>query len=438
MAARCILALDLGTTAYKAAPADETGLLACPAVVANGLDYRGGSITCDPERSFRQAIRALRGAAKTALASGRQVAAIGIASQAQTYVALDRQGDPLQPFIVWTDARARREAREIGERIQDFAALSGFLSPSPQQFLPKVMRFCREYRALDDLTRGKFLLLNEYIIFRLTGEAYGDETNQGMGGFYDISRRAWSPETMSLAGITPEHLAHVAPAAAFGRPLKAEAARRLELEPVPVYSCGNDQSCAAAGTGLEDEGDVLCNFGTAMVVYALKETFARPTGEDQIAGLQPLTGRYFLLGLEPECGNIVEWLGKLLYPRRGVARMIEDSLRPGSGSPPRITVRSGRVDIRGLSATCRAEEIARALLEFYAARLDQILKEVVGSGQKACRLFVGGGLSRSRAWLSFLASQHGLSLIPAPVEHPGLIGIERILRKHAPVYLDPQ
>ena len=52
--------------------------------------------------------------------------------------------------------------------------------------------------------------------------------------------------------------------------------RDLGLLPVPmIYSCGNDQSCAAIGAGLERAGDILCNFGTALVVYALQDRACR-------------------------------------------------------------------------------------------------------------------------------------------------------------------
>ncbi|MCC6444614.1 MAG: hypothetical protein IT210_14300 [Armatimonadetes bacterium] len=424
----CILALDLGTTAFKAAPVGETGLLARPVSVANRLDYAGGEVTCDPEEAFRRARRVLKAAARAAHQTGYRISAIGVSSQAQTYVALDRQGSPIQPFIVWTDARAVEEAREA-VCIADYAALCGFTAPLPQQFLPKVMRF----RRREGREASRFLLLNEYIIYRLTGEAYGDETNQGMGGFYDISRRAFSKEAMAMAGVTPDYLAPAFPSARFARALLRREAVRLGAEAVPVFSCGNDQSCAAAGAGLDEEGDILCNFGTAMVVYALKESFARPSGKDQIAGIQPLTGRYFLLGLESECGNIVEWLARLLYPRTGVSVMLAEAASPGifDESLPILRVQPGRIDIDGLSVACGKKEVARALLDYYSDRFGAILKGVAGERTAIRRLFASGGLSRSRAWLDLLAARHGIAFIPTSSEHPALIGIERVVRKGA-------
>src|SRR5262249_30991632 len=153
------------------------------------------------------------------------------------------------------------------------------------------------------------------------------------------------------------------------------------------------------------------NFGTALVVYALKSRPAEPSSETQIAGLSPLPSRWFLLGLESECGNVVEWLAELLYPRPGGGRMIEAALGgERSSSLPEIRLTGGgRLDIRNLSIGSRREELARALLEYYAAQFGTLLAGVTAVGKPPRRLFAGGGLSRSAAWLEFLGERHNLT-----------------------------
>lgn len=420
----CILALDLGTTAFKAAPVDADGVRGRVTVAPYALDYAEGRVSCDPERYVRCAWKALRGAARAAREQGFAVRAIGISSQAQTYIALDAGGQPVQPAVVWTEARAVPEAEEAACALPDFARTCGFVRPSPLQFLPKLMRFRREGG-----TARRFALLNEWIVYRLTGELYGDATNQGMGGCYDIAAQTWNERALALAGITADNLAPVTPAAAYSACLKREACRALDLPAVPVYSCGNDQSCAAVGAGIEDEGDLFCNFGTALVVYALKSRPAEPASEAQIAGISPLPARWFLLGLESECGNVVEWLAKLLYPRAGVGRMIESALSAEATSSLREIKLSGggRLDIYGLSVGSRREELARALLEHYATRFGELLSGVTSGGKPPRRLFAGGGLSRSAAWLEFLGARHNLTLYPTAGEHPGLVGVAKII-----------
>src|SRR5581483_9467492 len=121
MTSSCILALDLGTTAFKAAPVDETGVRGRVTVTPYELDYAEGRVTCNPERYVSCAWKALRGAARTAREQGLTVRAVGLSSQAQTYVALDERGQPVQPAVVWTDTQAVPEAEEAARALPDFA-----------------------------------------------------------------------------------------------------------------------------------------------------------------------------------------------------------------------------------------------------------------------------------------------------------------------------
>jgi xylulokinase len=434
----CILALDLGTTSFKAAPVDTQNVYGSPTVVRYSLDYNGGRITCPAPVLWRTALKALRGAARTAREQGLNVLAIGISSQAQTYIALDAAGTPVQPAVLWTDGRATTEAEEAARALPDFALTSGFLRPSPLQFLPKVLYFQRQ-----GLAAQRFLLLNEWLIYRLTGEAYGDETNQGMGGFYDIQTRSWSDDALKLSGLTLENFAQVAPAAAISVPLRPSLSRDLSIPGIPVYSCGNDQSCAAVGAGLEKAGDIFCNFGTALVVYALKNRPVVPRKADQIAGISPDIGTpastatssreggsWFLLGLESECGNVLDWLANLLYPRGGVEALLRAALKTDISRedlPQFLLIGGGRLDLHSLSLGCRREHLARAALEFYADRLHELIQDVTAEKAPPYRLFAGGGISQNALWLEFMSRRCGLPLLRTSCEHPGLVGIARIV-----------
>ena len=430
MTKECIIALDLGTTAFKCAPVDATGLLAEPTTVLYDLDYHGGLVTCPPQRYVQLAAEALTKVAHAAHAAGLEVRAIGISSQAQTYIPLDRTGQPLQDAVVWTDDRAVEEAREAAELFPDYAHHSGFSAPLPALFMPKVRHFARHSGiALSDV--WKYALLNEYILYTLTGVLYGDTTNQGMSGFYHISQRAWSQEALRFAGIDAAQLADTAPAARQSHPLAPDWRARLDIGPVPVYSCGNDQSCSATGAGLAVAGDILCNFGTAMVVYALKDALPGLLLEKQIAGISPYTGKYFLLGVEAECGNVLDWAHRLCYAQESFTTMMEQALLAplDDKSLPRAAFPgSGRVELQGLTVGCERAQLVRALLERFAETFGELLTGVRGA-QEIHRLFASGGVSRSDAWLQFLSGRMQVQFQRTTTEQPGLVGVARIIQK---------
>lgn len=425
----CVLALDLGTTAFKAGAVGPSGLLAPPAVVRYRLDSVDGAVTCDAGAYRRAAFRALAGAARAAHERGVRVAAVGVSSQAQTFVVVGPDGRPAGPAIVWTDARAAKEAAEAAGALPDFAVRAGWTRPSAQQLLPKAMALARSGR-LPPRPR-KLLLLNEYILLLLTGRAFGDQTNQGMGGLFDIRRRAWWPEALRLAGLEPQDLAEVAPAAAISAPLSGPVARRLGLAGVPACSCGNDQSAAAAGADLAS-GAALCNLGTAMVVFSPRGHLPVPSSDGQAAGIHALTDRGFLLGFESECGNVMEWLLGLLYPRLSTDAAMALALA-GEADPrhmPRVAaLGGGRIDLRGLTVGCSARDVVRGAAAHYAARLDGLLEGVAGAGFRGTPHVAAGGLARGQPLLDLVEREHGIRLVRAATEHLGLIGIARILAR---------
>ena len=108
-----------------------------------------------------------------------------------------------------------------------------------------------------------------------------------MGGFWDISRDAWNERALTLAGISADQLACVGAPAQYSAPLTPWAQKRLGLGSVPAYSCGNDNTAAAAGAGIQGEGDLFCSFGTAMVIYGLSTGNAATASENQIAESVP-------------------------------------------------------------------------------------------------------------------------------------------------------
>ncbi len=422
----CTIALDLGTSAFKAAWVDDAGRVGPVAVAKYQIDCNGLRVTCPPERYLRAALRALRQAGAIAAAHDLSPQAIGITSQAQTFVTLNEHSKPMGPAIVWLDSNSEAESEDAAGALPDFCETSGFTRPSPLQFLSKVMRVRRS-----GCGGSRYLLLNEWLIQWLTGEAFGDTNSQGMGGFWDVGSGSWNQRALDLAGITPENLGLIGPAGALSAPLSKRAQRSLGLPTIPVYSCGNDQGCAAIGAGLENPGDLFCNFGTALVVYGLTAHNLGPANDNQIAGVAPIPNRWFLLGVESECGKILEGLARRFAPRGGIGRMIEEALAVGPDieNLPSVNVRQGQMDLTGISARGDRAAVVRAVLVTYSERFGALLSDVSRALGKPERIFAGGGLSQSRALLDLLERRHGITLRTCDTEHTGLRGVARVIEK---------
>ena len=182
--------------------------------------------------------------------------------------------------------------------------------------------------------------------------------------------------------------------------------------------------------------DVLCNFGTAMVLYTRKNQLPTDITVSQIAGIDPLTSSYFLLGLD-ECGNLLEQAARRLFPEGSVEQMLARAAMLPPPSPafmeqiPSSPVAAVR-ELDRLAGSRGPEEAVRALLERFAGRFAELLSEVTSGGERPGRLIASGGLSRSPVWLDLLFHRTGVPFLRANNEHAGLLGVARILSQSAP------
>jgi len=424
-----IIALDLGTTAFKCGVIAQDGqLVDAPFVAPYELAQSGSRTQCDPQLYLDMVFDLVAKAANSARRQRLEVKAIGISSQAQTFIPVDMAGKPLDHAVVWLDDVACQESMELAEQFTDFHLHSGFPKSSPQLFLPKIM-WLRRHAALLFKKTDKFLLINEFVIKHLTGRSYGDSTLQGMGGFFDIRKRTLSSKALKLSAITSERLAEIHPAATFAVSFKHPIAKRFGLKAVDVFSCGNDQCCAAVGAGIIRKGQVLCNFGTAMVVFTPRPTLSPTLKANQISGINPLDDKYFLLGFESECGAVMAWAHDTLFSGTDYDEMIQLSLEvpPLPGTTLFKPHGDGSFDLKDVSVRNDRRIICRSMLDYYADAFVKLLRGI--SGSSTIHPIASGGLSASKAWLDHLSIRAGLKFTKAQCGHAGLLGVAKIINR---------
>jgi len=176
-----VLGLDVGTTAVKAALFD--GDLNQVAEGREPTPWRtvptGAEV--DPEALLAAAVAAARQAA--AAAGDRRIAAIGVASVAETGVLLDRHARPVAPGIAWHDERGETEAQRLAEALPEFSARVG-LPASPLCSLVKY-RWLRDH--VPNAEHGvRWLNVAEWIVLGLGGDPAPELSLSSRTGFFDL------------------------------------------------------------------------------------------------------------------------------------------------------------------------------------------------------------------------------------------------------------
>ncbi len=231
-----------------------------------------------------------------------EVEALLITSQAQTFTAVDKNFQPLCNGIVWLDERAEKEATNLKNQLDGFSKVSGFKNPLTSLYISKLLWLKKNEPDVYKKAKA-FPLINEYLVYKLTGEFYSDSTSFGMSGMYDFSRNSINTELLTILDLTEDFFPKIEKAAAKGELISEKMQREWKLNyRFPIFLCGNDQGASACGAGLKEPGDVSINFGTAMVFYTITNSLITELTEDQIAGKHPVGNYFFLLNVESDFG----------------------------------------------------------------------------------------------------------------------------------------
>lgn len=433
-----ILAVDIGTTHCKA------GLFALDGkalkIVTRPMVTHyapGGEAYFDPEELWVTACTVIR---KAADVSSAPVAAIGIASMAETGLLLDRRTGTARSFFVpWFDTAAQPQA-DLIRRQSD--ALERYLKTGLRAnfkcSLAKILWLrSREESLVNDAI---WLSAADYIAYRLTGKYATDCSLAGYTFAFRVDKRAWDTDWLREWKLDPDLFP---PANLSGTPIgkiSAEVATALDLAAgIPVAICGHDHATAAFAMNVTSPGRVFDSMGTAETLIGAFPERAL-TKDDFCSGLlygcHVASGRGYWLGSLSASGGSVEWLRTQLGHKRLSYTQIDALMaraRPeptgilyfpyllGSGPPhadPRV-----RAAFVGLSSSHGRSDLLKAVLEGTAYEVEFIRQagEHI-TGQPIPALVTAGGGTRNRAWLQIKADVSGCRIEASAEPEATLLG----------------
>ncbi len=432
-----LLGIDIGTTHCKAGLFSLDGaplrIATRPTVTRNAPD---GRAFFDPEELWATATEAIR---EALVGASDPVAAVGIASMAESGLLLDRRGGrPRSAMLPWFDTAAQPQAEALLRRrdAQAIYTTTG-LRVTYKCGLAKLLWLRESDPAITD--GAIWLSAADYIAFRLTGAFGTDYSLAGRTCAFDIERKRWDAAWLDTWGLDADVFPPASPA---GTPIgqTTSALADLGLTPgIPVAVSGHDHVCAALAAGAIQAGQVFDSMGTA---EALIGAFpARPlAGADfqtgLAAGCHALAGVHYWMGGLSTSGGAVAWLRALLgaepLSHADLLALVE-SAGPdptgllffpyllGSGSPHSDPLASGA--FVGLRASHTRAHLAKAGLEGLAYEVELIRRAGEAlSGQPIDSVTVAGGGSRNPALLQIKADVSGCRIEVFPESEATLLG----------------
>lgn len=387
---------------------------------------------------------------------------MAISSQGETLVAVDEVGEPLYPAIVWLDNRSGVEADEIRAHFGTEAVfrVTGQPEITPTWPATKILWLRRHVPEVFERTH-KFLLLEDYLLFRLTGRLAADPCLHSSSLLFDIRRKTWWGAMLDFVGLTPERLPEVQESGRAVGELTPEAARQTGLSRATVAATGGlDQALAALGAGNTRPGLVTESTGGALAIVAtLQEPIFDPYGGIP-CHYHALSDTYYLLPWGQTAGMTLRWFrdvfgGEELEAAR---RSGEDAYDLLTGAAARVPpAAEGLVALPHLSGAACPEfnpaargvwfgvglhhtkaHFVRAILEAVAYMLRrnvEILKEL---GVVVHEIRALGGGARSPLWNQIKADVLGVPVVTLSSEEVACLGAAILAGTAVGLYPSPE
>jgi len=269
-----ILAIDLGTTAIKVilfqtdgqvlAKSTQEYQLLTPTVLTVELEVE------TYWQAFKQGVAEILAKSKI---DPNQIHSLGISAQGETLILVDKDGSPLTNAVVWLDNRAQKESRELARVFgkEETYKITGQIEIVPTWPASKILWFKRN-RPKIFCKVAKFLLIEDYFIYRLTGHYLCEGSLICSTVYWDIIKKVWWKKMLDYLGIKEDRLPEICESGEVAGPLLPNIAEELGLSVKTIVAVGAlDQACGAIGVGNIVPGIISENTGAALAICATVE-----------------------------------------------------------------------------------------------------------------------------------------------------------------------
>ncbi len=412
-----LLGVDIGTTSMKAAVYDETGVEKGSVHLEYTLNSRGDFVEFDPEEYWNMFQKAYN-----TLSEGIHIDALSIDTQCETLILADETGAPLCDAIVWLDNRATAEAAEIEKTFGTEKVYTVTGQPEITATWPaaKLMWVRRNQPEIWGKVR-KIFLLEDFILYRLTGRFVTERTLQSSSLYFDIRSGDWWTEMLDFVGISKDMLPE----------LLHSAERVGEYQGTAVITGAIDQIAGAIGAGVTRKGTISEMTGTTMVIFAGSNSIPPYNPDSKVPCHYNYDDKYCLMLWTPTAGMTLKWFKNAFCENESFADLdkLAEKIAPGCdgltmlphlcGSMMPKYNPSARGGFYGFSLEHTRGHFVRSVLEAVACMLKENL-EYLGTYVEEIRCMGGG--AASPLWNQIKADMTGKRLVTLQNKETACLG----------------
>ncbi len=412
-----LLGVDYGTTSVKAALFDEDlNQLACVSEDYT-LKTKGDIVEFEAERYWEIFKTALGKISETG-----KVDALAIDTQCETLILTDADGNPVRDAIVWLDNRATEEAAEIEahfgrEKVYEVTGQPEITATWPACKLLWIQKHEPEVWA----KTKKIFLLEDYILYKLTGKFVTEKTLQSSSLYFDIKGSIWWKEMLDFIGVGEEMLPELYSSGKYVG----------DYNGIKVVTSAMDQVAGAIGAGVVEKGIVSEMTGTTMAIFMPTDSMPAYDPASIVPCHYNYDDGYCLLSWSPTAGMALKWFKNAFLAEKNFKELDEMAEKVSVGSDgvtflpylcgstmPKYNP-DARGSFTGLAPEHTSAHFVRSIMESVSCILKSNL-DYLKVPVKEIRAMGGGALSK--LWCTMKANLTGKTLVTLKNKETACLG----------------
>lgn len=419
-----VLGIDLGTSYFKLGLFTRDGDMAGLGRVAVTKEIGDGDRSEIPVDRFWDLLKlGLNEACSRAGISPEQIKALSYASQANSFLLLDENKDPLTPVILWCDDRA-----ENMDGIEDLFVRGDFIEdtgmglPCSHQFCAaKLLWFQRCQPGL--WSRAAYIAtVSDYFTYAMTDHFVGDTGTASLLGMLNIRTRTWRSDIIDLEG--KQRPTPLLPGSVVGN-IKGKMCDLVGLpRGIPFVLGSLDHHMAGVGAGLGTIADMSESTGTVLACIRLMNTWE--PRKRICTGTGIADSQYFQLVFDDNGAATLEWYQRQHAPELSIPDLerMADKVDIGSDG---ILARPAAHQHTGLNGFCGVDQrhghghFVRAIMESTAFSLRELTERLYVDDLPGKIVATGGG-ARSDLWLQIKSDLLNTDIIRIKADEPACMG----------------
>jgi glycerol kinase len=396
-----ILAIDQGSGSTKALAINLNGEVLSQSEVKIATSFpQPGWVEQDPEEIWQSVITT-----SNEITKSHKISALGLSIQRESVLFWDRKtGMALSKVITWQDRRASELAEKQVKNVAKVKAISGLeLDPMFSALKAQWLLENNNFNKID-ICVGT---IDSWIAFKLGAGHIVEAGSASRTQLLDIQSGKWSPELLSIFGITADQLPRVC--ASDEKHICTNMQALGLTNDVPLSGIMGDSHAALFAHKGWKAGVFKATFGTGTSLMGLTETnpqtiawsidnkFTRAAEANILSTGSTLVWLAELLGTTPD------ELAKLALESTEQVEIVPAF--NGLGAP--WWDREATAVISGLTRGSNRADLAAAALRSTAAQINDVIEDFAKSNIEIDSLYADGGGARNEYLMQMLADLSG-------------------------------